>query len=158
MDESTKETLDELFHAFPSKAPEGIVKKFIDDLEDQGVEIIKSDKFPNTKFFAAEKNGRVLIILAHESTNIEFWGQGKDIIDRIKDKPIDWGIVLLDKDHRRGFWIDRRCLFALVKDGVVTMDKNNKVYKFNAYKLEKRSDLAKGFMSLMQFLRFVGWE
>ncbi len=158
IDERTKEILHDLFRSIPRKSPKGLVKKFIDDLKDHGVEILTSEYFPNWKFFAAEKNGRELIILAHESTNIEFWGQGKDIVDRIKDKPIDWGIVLLEKDHRRGFWIHKDYFFDLVRDGMVTMDSENKNYKFNAYRLREKPELAKTFWALKKFLNFVGWE
>ena len=157
MNEELQKILEELGRAFPPKAPKGLVKKLIDELEVAGVETLRTANFPNSKYFAADRNGRVLVILAHESTKIEWWGVRKEIIDRIQAKPIDWGIALLDGDHRRGFWIHKDSFFKLKDRGIVTLGKVDIKYHFNAKPwLEKEVDLAKYFVHIRKFLEYTG--
>ncbi len=155
--EQLRTILDELQRASPGKAPGNLVGRFREALEQAGVEILRSENSPTSKYFAAGRNERVVLVLAHEPTHIKWWGVGWELIDRIKEKPIDWGLLLLWHDYRRGFWIPRDNFFELRDLNLVTLDKARN-FSFNEETLERRPDLARAFFSIPRFLKFSGLE
>ena len=62
-----------------------LVRKFKRALVEAGVEI---KEYPPAKYFVAGMGGDPVIVLAHESTEIGWWGILKDIIDRVTDLEI----------------------------------------------------------------------
>ena len=155
--EQLRNILEELPRASPGKAPSNLVGRFREALEQAGVEILRPENSPTSKYFAAGRNERGVLVLAHESTHIKWWGVGQGLIDRIKEKPIDWGILLLWHDYRRGFWIPGDNFFKLRDLNLVTLGEARN-FNFNEDNLERRPDLARAFFSVPRFLKFSGLE
>ena len=134
------------------------VRKFKRALVEAGVEI---KEYPPAKYFAAGMGGDPMILLAHESTEVGWWGILKDIIDRVigletvKTHKVGWGAALLDKDYKRGYWISGENIFALKTLCLVSLGKEAQ-YHFKHENLRKKPGLAPYFYSIEEFLSVSG--
>ena len=148
------ELMEAVCREFPDKkAPHKLVEKFIESLRKERVEVERPTNFAAKYFVGGKKN--TVAILAHESTKTDWWGVSKQIIDRIIDKKILWGIALLDGGCR-GFWIPGENFLELTKLKIVTLGKTNQ-YHFNKSTFEK-SDLVIGFFTVTKFIKISGLE
>jgi hypothetical protein len=148
------ELMEAVCREFPDKkAPHKLVEKFIESLQEEKVEVERPTNLAVKNFVCRKKN--TVAILAHESTKMDRWGVSKQIIDRIIDKKILWGIALLDGGCR-GFWIPGENFLELTKLKIVTLGKTNQ-YHFNKSTLEK-SDLVIGFFTVTKFIKISGLE
>jgi len=151
------ELMEAVCREFPDKkAPHKLVEKFIESLRKERVEVERPTNFAAKYFVGGKKN--TVAILAHESTKTDWWGVSKQIIDRIIDKKILWGIALINGDCR-GFWIPGENFPELTKLKIVTLGKKrkNEQYHFNRSTLEK-SDLVFGFFTMTKFIKISGLE
>jgi len=139
-----------------------LVAKFIESLQQENVEVKYPPNRPIAKWFVGQKKNEVLI-LAHKSTRIGWWGVKKQIIDRIinyeriKNDEILWGMALIDGDCRRGFWIPGKNFPELITLRIVTLGRTEQ-YNFNKSALEQRRDLALEFMTVRRFIQLSGLE
>ena len=151
------ELMEAVCREFPDKkAPHKLVEKFIESLQEKEVMVERTTNLAAKYFVGRKKNA--VAILAHESTKTDWWGVSKQIIDRIIDKKILWGIALINGDCR-GFWIPGENFPELTKLKIVTLGKKrkNEQYHFNRSTLEK-SDLVFGFFSMTKFIKISGLE
>jgi hypothetical protein len=148
------ELMEAVCREFPDKkAPHKLVEKFLKSLQEKEVMDERTTNLAAKYFVGRKKNA--VVILPHESTKIDWWGVKKQIIDRIINKKILWGIALLDGDCR-GFWIPGENFLELTKLKIVTLGKTNH-YHFNKSTFEK-SDLVIGFFTVTKFIKISGLE
>ncbi len=152
MNEMSK-LLEEVCRNHPTKAPNKWVEKFLKSLQEKEVMVERPTNLAAKYFVGRKKNA--VVILPHESTKIDWWGVKKQIIDRIINKKILWGIALLDGGCR-GFWIPGENFLELTKLKIVTLGKTNR-YHFYKSTLEK-SDLVIGFFTVTKFIKISGLE
>jgi len=131
-----------------------MVEKFIESLREEKVEVERPTNLAAKYFVGRKKNA--VVILPHESTKVDRWGVKKQVIDRIINKKILWGIALLDGGCR-GFWIPGENFLELTKLKIVTLGKTNQYHYFNKSTLEK-SDLVIGFFTVTKFIKISGLE
>ena len=138
---------------------ECLVDQFRKFLEEAGVEIRTSAQ---GKYFRATKAGVSLVILAHESTEVGWWGILKSHIDELEKeagKPENnlkgWGSVLLHKGSSRGYWIKGENILELIRHSLVSLTGQGQ-YLFSDKVLEKRPVLAPYFFSVKGFLKLSG--
>ena len=153
MNEMSK-ILEDVCQNYPTKAPNKLVEKFIKSLQEKQVEVERPTNLA-AKYFVGRKKNEVLI-LAHESTKMDWWAVNKPIIDRIINENFLWGIALLDGDCR-GFWIPGENFFKLTEGGIVTLGKAGQ-YHFNKSLLEKMPNLVFSFFTVPKFLKLSGLE
>ena len=148
------ELMEAVCREFPDKkAPHKLVEKFLKSLQEKEVMVERTTNLAAKYFVGRKKNA--VVILPHESTKIDWWGVKKQIIDRIINKKILWGIALLDGGCR-GFWIPGENFLELTKLKIVTLGKTNQ-YHFNKSTFEK-SDLVIGFFTVTKFIKISGLE
>ena len=148
------ELMEAVCREFPDKkAPHKLVEKFIESLQEKEVMVERTTNLAAKYFVGRKKNA--VVILPHESTKIDWWGVKKQIIDRIINKKILWGIALLDGGCR-GFWIPGENFLELTKLKIVALGKTNQ-YHFNKSTFEK-SDLVIGFFTVTKFIKISGLE
>jgi hypothetical protein len=148
------ELMEAVCREFPDKkAPHKLVEKFLKSLQEKEVMVERTTNLAAKYFVGRKKNA--VAILAHESTKTDWWGVKKQIIDRIINKKILWGIALLDGGCR-GFWIPGENFLELTKLKIVTLGKTNQ-YHFNKSTFEK-SDLVIGFFTVTKFIKISGLE
>ena len=148
------ELMEVVCREFPDKkAPHKLVEKFLKSLQEKEVMVERTTNLAAKYFVGRKKNA--VVILPHESTKIDWWGVKKQIIDRIINKKILWGIALLDGGCR-GFWIPGENFLELTKLKIVTLGKTNQ-YHFNKSTFEK-SDLVIGFFTVTKFIKISGLE
>jgi len=153
------ELMEAVCREFPDKkAPHKLVEKFIESLREEKVEVERPTNFAAKNFVGRKKNTVAILAQAHESTKIDRWGVSKQIIDRIIDKKILWGIALINGDCR-GFWIPGENFPELTKLKIVALGKKskNEQYHFNRSTLEN-SNLVLGFFTVTKFIQISGLE
>jgi hypothetical protein len=134
-----------------------LVEQFRDSLHILGFKLepeIYDGKF---KVFGAERVGRSIIILAHESDKIGFWGVGMKHVQRLRSVAEEnslgcWGAVLIDRSSRRGFWIEGSNIESLA-DSLTRRG----YFLFHDAKLARNRELAHYFFSVEEFLRMTGF-
>jgi hypothetical protein len=157
MDDETRKLLDGIIGARTAKKSEVLVCEFKRALNGAGVEI-KED--PQAKYFAAGMDGVEVLVLAHESAEVGWWGITEDIVKRVleanarREKAITWGAALIDKSHSRGFWIRGENILQLKALGLVKLGKVQ--YHFKHDDLERRPGRAPYFWTIAQFLAHSG--
>lgn len=158
MDDETRKLLgDIIIEAKTAKKSEDLVREFKLALNGAGVEI---EEVPQAKYFAAGMNGVEILVLAHESRKDEWWGITEDIVKRVRaasarrEKGIIWGAALIDKSHRRGYWIRGENILKLRTLGLVTMGGGQ--YHFKHDDLQRKPDLAPYFWTVDKFLAHSG--
>lgn len=136
-----------------------LVDQFKEFLDEAGVEVRTSSQ---GKYFRATKDGIALVILAHESTKVGWWGILKSHVDELEkdaEKPEynlnGWGAVLLHKGPRMGYWIKGENVLELIRLGLVSLSGQGQ-YLFADKVLEKKSGLASYFFSVKGFLKLSG--
>ena len=104
MDDATRRTLDDILAA---ARPANLVDQFKSLLLEVEVTIKSGHR---GKYFLAQREGRSIFILAHESSSQGFWGVLRTHVSELEKTTADhgltgWGAVLLDASAKRGFWI-----------------------------------------------------
>ena len=156
-DEKRKSLGDIIIGAKTTKKSEGLVREFKLAPIGAGVEIEEASQ---GKYFAAGMNGVEILVLAHESTKDEWWGISEGIVERVRaanarrEKVITWGAALLDKGHRREYWISGENILKLKALGHVRNFGGQ--YQFKHDDLQRRPDLALYFWKIDNFLTLSG--
>jgi hypothetical protein len=135
-----------------------LVEQFRDSLHLLGFKLEPEIYDAWCKIFGAEKDGRKIIILAHESGERRgFWGVGRHHVQRLRSVAEEhrlecWGAALIDQSPRRGFWIEGSNIESLA-DG--PNRKGN--FLFHDEKLERNREIAHYFFCIEEFLRITGF-
>ena len=144
------------FELFPSDPD--LVTRFKLLLNNAGIEI-KDYSLPS-KYFQANKNDSRVFILAHESTKDRWWGVLCNLIERVRQEKhvksglIRWGIVLLDGDPRKGYWIPAENLDKLKQlGGAKELDLQ---FHFRGDIIDLHPQLAPPFFTIPKFLKLTG--
>ena len=137
-----------------------LVRRFKDELKAAGVDIVEQPS--PAKFFVAERNGSMVFVLAHESTDARWWGLSCDQVewipqnDDVKSNRIKWGAALLDGHPQKGYWIWGQDLSKLKELRGATIDQAGRQYHLHGDELDRHTNLVKSFFSIRQFLHTVG--
>lgn len=157
MEENLRRVFEELKSA---SGPANLVEEFQDLLRAEGVEV---EGTTGAKYFAAMKEGRTIIVLAHESTDQGFWGIRRKVVERCqgvahekKGELQGWGAALLDGSPQRGFWVEGDTIRQLYEAGVIQYSSSNDQYLFVAKELRKVPDRALYFIGIGEFLERSG--
>ena len=134
-----------------------LVEQFRNSLHILGFKLEPETYDGKFKVFGAEKDGRSIIILAHESSEIGFWGVGMKHVQRLRSVAEKhslgcWGAVLIDQSSSRGFWIDGSNIESL-SDSL----SRRGYFLFHHEKLARNREIANYFFSVEEFLRITGF-
>ncbi len=134
-----------------------LVEQFRDRLHILGFRLEPERYDSSFKVFGAEKDGRSIVILAHESEDVGFWGVGRHHVQRLKAAAekhalVCWGTVLIDQSPGRGFWIEGSNIESLAD----SLNRNGN-FLFHGAKLERNREIAHNFFSVEEFLRITGF-
>ena len=114
MDEETQKVLSEIMGGSKSR---DLVEEFKSYLRDSGVAI---KEFHRGKYFTATKHGATTFLLAHESNTMDgWWGIPEEHVKTLQSESAkagisNWGVVLVHKASRRGYWISSDYLLELI--------------------------------------------
>ena len=133
-----------------------LVEQFRDSLHILGFTLEPERYDRSFKVFGAERDGRSIVILAHESEDKGFWGIGKHHLQRLRSVAEEhdlgcWGAVLIDQSPRRGFWIEGSNIESLA-DSLTRKG----IFLFHEAGLRRNPELAHYFFSVEEFLRITG--
>jgi hypothetical protein len=151
MDEETRKAFDSIL------GPPDLVEQFRDNLRILGFKLEPERYDSSFKVFGAEREGRSIVILAHESEEIEFWGVGVKHVQRLRSVAEEhslecWGAVLIDQSSRRGFWIEGSNIESLA-DSLTRRG----YFLFHGAGLRRNREFAHYFFSVEEFLRMTGF-
>ena len=151
MDEETLKSIDSILGS------PGLVEQFRDSLHILGFKLEPERYNSSFKVFGAERDGRSIIILAHESEEIGFWGVGVKHVQRLRSEAEKhslecWGAVLIDQSPRRGFWIEGSNI-----EGLADSLSRKGYLLFHSAGLRRNRELAHNFFSVEEFLRMTGF-
>lgn len=161
MDEVTRNALSEIFQSGKTM---DLVSGFKRYLGEAGVEI---REFPRAKYFVAIKDAKEMFMLAHESNPKDgWWGVPKEHVEMRKNEQLegseklqvkDWGVVLLHKDCRRGYWISSENFLELIDIVPLSPDTQGK-YHLTNHLLDDQSELVFPFHGIDRFLKLSGLD
>lgn len=155
MDDATRKTIGDFLTA---AQPTDLVNQFKALLLKVGVAIKSGQR---GKYFLAQREGRSVFLLAHESSSQGFWGVLRVHVEELEKTAAGhgltgWGAVLLDASPKRGFWVKGSDIDRLFDDGVVQFSESNGQYLFLDKELRRVPDRAGYFIGIQDFLESSG--